>query len=42
VISSPWRARDIEYEAREQHGIEAELWVYHRGRLIPLTPELEL
>lgn len=42
LITTPWRARDIEHEIREVHGLTASLHVVHRGRIVELTPELEL
>lgn len=42
VITSNWRARDIEHEIREEVGSDARLYVYHEGQLRELTPELEL
>lgn len=42
LITSNWRARDIEHELRTEHGSKARLYVYHEERLIELTPELEL
>jgi hypothetical protein len=42
VITSNWRARDIEKEIREEVGSDAKLYVYHEGCLIELTPDFEL
>jgi len=42
LITSNWRARDIERELREEHHSAARLYVYHQERLTELTPELEL
>ena len=42
LITSSWRARDIEHELRSEHGSKARLYVYHEERLCELTPELEL
>jgi SAM-dependent methyltransferase len=42
LITSSWRARDIEHEIRIQHGSKARLYIYHEERLCELTPELEL
>ena len=42
LITSNWRARDIEHEIKSEHGSQARLYVYHQERLCELTPELEL
>ena len=42
MITSNWRARDIEKEIREEVGSDAKLYVYHEGCLIELTPDFEL
>lgn len=42
LITSNWRARDIELEIREEVGSDARLYVYHEGKLRELTPEFEL
>ena len=42
LICTQWRARDIEHEIRNVHGLDAELYVFHRGRVESLTRELEL
>lgn len=42
LICTQWRARDIEHEVRHVHGLGADLFVYHRGAIVPLTPELKL
>lgn len=42
LITSNWRARDIENEIRSQHNSKARLYVYHQERLCELTPDLEL
>ncbi|MDH5493892.1 MAG: class I SAM-dependent methyltransferase, partial [Myxococcales bacterium] len=42
LITSNWRARDIEREIREGHDSTAKLYLYHEERLTELTPELEL
>lgn len=41
LICTQWRARDIEHEIRLL-GLDADLFVVHRGRIEALTPELEL
>jgi len=42
LITTNWRARDIEHEIRSVHGFNAELFVYYRGAVVPLTSNLEL
>ncbi|HIG12805.1 MAG TPA: methyltransferase domain-containing protein [Planctomycetes bacterium] len=42
LICTQWRARDIEHEIRQRLGLEAELFVVHRGRIAELTPQLEI
>lgn len=42
LICTNWRARDIEREIREVHGLDTELFVLHEEGLVRLTDELEL
>jgi len=42
LICTNWRARDIEREIREVHGLDAELFVLHQHAIVPLTGDLEL
>jgi SAM-dependent methyltransferase len=42
LICTNWRARDIEREIREVHGLETDLFVLHRHAIVPLTADLEL
>ncbi|MCA8980019.1 MAG: methyltransferase domain-containing protein [Planctomycetes bacterium] len=42
LICTQWRARDIEHEIKSVLNLDAELYVVHRGQIVPLTPELEL
>lgn len=42
LITSNWRARDIEREIREEVGSDAKLYVYHEGILCELTADFEL
>jgi SAM-dependent methyltransferase len=42
LICTQWRARDIEHEIKHVLGLDAELYVVHHGRIVPLTPDLEL
>jgi SAM-dependent methyltransferase len=42
LICTQWKARDIEWEIRNEHGFTMPLLVYHRGELLELTPEIEL
>lgn len=42
LICTNWRARDIEREIREVHGLTSELFVMHNHAIVPLTTDLVL
>jgi 2-polyprenyl-3-methyl-5-hydroxy-6-metoxy-1,4-benzoquinol methylase len=42
LICSNWHARDIEHEIKEVHHLTAELYVYLKGQIQKLTPEMKL
>lgn len=42
LICTQWRARDIEHEIKSVLNLDAALYVVHRGRIVPLTPDLEI
>lgn len=42
LICTQWRARDIEFEIRNQWKLDADLYVHFRGAMTPLSAGLEL
>lgn len=42
LVCTPWRARDIEHEIRNVHGLSCDIFVYHKRSIALLTDELAL